>query len=96
MLRIVTSNKFLKDLKVAKSRGLDLSLLEEVVNKLANREKLEPKYHDHALSGKYSDFRECHVKPDWLLIYSLMMKSWNYFFLETVHILICFEINIFA
>ncbi len=71
MLRIVTSNKFLKDLKVAKSRGLDLSLLEEVVNKLANREKLEPKYHDHALSGKYSDFRECHVKPDWLLIYSI-------------------------
>ena len=71
MLRIVTSNKFLKDLKVAKSRGLDLSLLEEVVNKLANREKLEPKYHDHALSGRYSDFRECHVKPDWLLIYSI-------------------------
>lgn len=71
MLRIVTSNKFLKDLKVAKSRGLDLSLLEEVVNKLANREKLEPKYRDHALSGKYSDFRECHIKPDWLLIYSI-------------------------
>ena len=71
MLRIVTSNKFLKDLKVAKSRGFDLSLLEEVVNKLANREKLEPKYHDRALSGKYSDFRECHVKPDWLLIYSI-------------------------
>ena len=71
MLRIVTSNKFLKDIKVAKSRGLDLSLLEEVVNKLANREKLEPKYHDHALSGNYSDFRECHIKPDWLLIYSI-------------------------
>lgn len=46
-------------------------MLEIVVNKLANQEKLEPKYHDHALSGIYSDFRECHVKPDWLLIYSI-------------------------
>ena len=72
MLKIVTSNKFLKDLKVAKSRGMDLSLLQIVVEKLAKQEKLEPKYHDHALSGVYSDFRECHVKPDWLLIYSIV------------------------
>ena len=69
MLKIVPSNKFLKDLKVAKKRGLDLTLLKTVVDKLANQEELEPKYHDHALSGMYSDFRECHVKPDWLLIY---------------------------
>ena len=71
MLKIVTSNKFLKDLKIARNRGLDLSLLQEVVEKLARQEKLEPKYHDHALMGVYSDFRECHVKPDWLLIYSI-------------------------
>ena len=71
MLNIVTSNKFLKDLKVAKSRGLDLSLLNQVVTKLANKETLEPKYQDHALIGNYADFRECHIKPDWLLIYSV-------------------------
>ena len=71
MLKVVTSTKFLKDLKLAKSRGLDLSLLNEVVEKLARQEKLEEKYRDHALSGIYSDFRECHVKPDWLLIYSI-------------------------
>ena len=71
MLKIVTSKKFLKDLEKAKSRGLDLSLLQEVVEKLARQEKLDEKYHDHALKGIYSDFRECHVKPDWLLIYSI-------------------------
>ncbi len=71
MLKIVTSNKFLKDLKLAKKRGLDLAALNEVVNKLANKEKLEEKYKDHALKGEFQDFRECHVKPDWLLIYSI-------------------------
>ena len=71
MLSIVTSNQFLKDLKLAKKRGLDLACLNEVVNKLANKETLDPKYQDHALSGIYQDFRECHVKPDWLLIYSI-------------------------
>ena len=58
MLTIVRSNRFLKDLRLAKKRGLDLSSLEEVVNKLANQEKLDEKYHDHPLSGDYSDFRE--------------------------------------
>lgn len=71
MLKIVTSNKFLKDLKIAKKRGLDLSILTDVVNKLANQETLDPKYKDHALSGIYEDFRECHIKNDWLLIYSI-------------------------
>ena len=71
MLVIVRTNKFLKDLRLAKKRGLDLSLLDEVVTKLANQEKLEEKYHDHALSGDFSDFRECHIKPDWLLIYTI-------------------------
>ena len=71
MLKIVVSNKFLKDLKLAKKRGLDLSLLSEVVNKLANQEKLDARYHDHPLSGQYNDFRECHILPDWLLIYTI-------------------------
>ena len=71
MLKIITSNKFIKDLKIAKKRGLDLACLNEVVTKLANHQKLEPKYQDHALTGQYQDFRECHVQPDWLLIYTI-------------------------
>ena len=50
-------------------RGLDISLLDNVVEKIANKIELEEKYKDHALTGAYSGFKECHIKPDWLLIY---------------------------
>lgn len=83
MLVIVRTNKFLKDLRLAKKRGLDLSLLDEVVTKLANQEKLEEKYHDHALSGDFSDFRECHIKPDWLLIYTIDDEELELFLFRT-------------
>ena len=52
-----------------KKRGLDISLLDEVVDTLRQGKKLDDKYHDHALTGNYQGFRECHIKPDWLLIY---------------------------
>ena len=48
---------------------MDISLLEEVVDKLQNNIKLEDKYHDHELKGNFKGFRECHIQPDWLLIY---------------------------
>ncbi len=83
MLSIVKSNRFLKDLNLAKKRGLDLSSLEEVVNKLANQEVLDERYHDHALSGDYSDFRECHIKPDWLLIYTIDDEELELFLFRT-------------
>ena len=83
MLVIVRTNKFLKDLRLAKKRGLDLSLLDEVITKLANQEKLEEKYHDHALSGDFSDFRECHIKPDWLLIYTIDDEELELFLFRT-------------
>lgn len=83
MLVIVRTNKFLKDLRLAKKRGLDLSLLDEVITKLANQEKLEDKYHDHALSGAFSDFRECHIKPDWLLIYTIDDEELELFLFRT-------------
>lgn len=69
MLDIVMSNRFRKDLKLAQKRGLDLNLLDDVVNMIANNEVLPPKYKDHALIGDYANFRECHIKPDWLLVY---------------------------
>ena len=72
MLRIVPSNKFKKHLKLAVKRGYDIKLLENVVNRLANEEPLDPKYKDHTLSGDYSGFRECHITPDWLLVYQVI------------------------
>lgn len=68
-LDIVASNKFRKDLKLAKKRGLKLEKLEAVVETLANQIPLDAKYRDHPLSGNYANFRECHIEPDWLLIY---------------------------
>lgn len=50
-------------------RGLDISLLDKVIERLAQGEALEEKYKDHALTGNFVGFRECHIKPDWLLIY---------------------------
>lgn len=54
-----------------KKRGLDLSLLDEIVDKLRLGIPLEEKHRDHELTGEYAGFRECHIKPDWLLIYLL-------------------------
>ena len=58
-----------KSLKLAKKRGLDLTLLDKVITMLQNDIPLEEKYRDHELKGKYQGFRECHIQPDWLLIY---------------------------
>ena len=69
-LRVVWTNKFKKDYKSAIKRGLDIKKLDEVIFMLANGTSLLPKHHDHALSGDYKDFRECHIEPDWLLIYA--------------------------
>lgn len=71
MLDIVVSNQFKKDLKLAKKRGLKISRLQEVVNMLANQQSLDEKYRDHSLSGNYIGFRECHIEPDWLLVYCI-------------------------
>ena len=66
---LILTGKFKKSLKLARKRGLDLSLLENVVTMLQNNIPLEEKYRDHELKGKYRGFRECHIQPDWLLIY---------------------------
>lgn len=66
---LVLTGKFKKGLKLAKKRGLDLKLLEDIVDKLQNGIPLEEKYRDHELKGKFKGFRECHIQPDWLLLY---------------------------
>lgn len=63
------TGQFKKDLKLAKKQGKNLDKLFDVVERLANGEVLEAKYRDHDLSGDYKGCRECHIDPDWLLIY---------------------------
>lgn len=66
---LVLTGKFKKGLKLAKKRGLDIKLLEDIVDKLQNGIPLEEKHRDHELKGKFKGFRECHIQPDWLLMY---------------------------
>lgn len=66
---LALSGKFKKDLKAAKRRGLDISLLDSVVDKLLQGIALDKKYKDHPLRGNWDGFRECHIQSNWLLIY---------------------------
>jgi mRNA interferase YafQ len=63
------SAPFRRDYKKAKKQGKDIGLLREIIGKLANDEPLDEKHRDHALSGNWKGHRECHVTPDWLLVY---------------------------
>lgn len=71
MYDIEVTNRYLKDLKLARRRNLDEQKLNEVIATLAKGEKLPEKNHDHVLIGDYHGCRECHISPDWLLIYSI-------------------------
>lgn len=63
------TSRFQKDLKLIVKRGYDTAKLSEVVKLLANGEELPAQYKDHPLKGNYIGCRECHIQPDWLLIY---------------------------
>lgn len=66
------TNKFSKDLKLMKKRGYNISLLKEIVEILADGKKLPEKNRDHNLVEEYKGYRECHITPDWLLIYKIV------------------------
>lgn len=83
MLKIVQSNRFKKDLELAKKRGFVLSILLKVVNMLANKEPLPLIFKDHLLNDEYSNFRECHIKPNWLLIYYIDDEELELFLVRT-------------
>ena len=68
---VKNTTQFKKDYKLAKRRNLNLDLLKNIVTKLANGEPLDDKHHDHALSGDWIGHRECHIIPDWLLVYRI-------------------------
>ena len=69
--KISQTTQFKKDLKQAIKRGYDITLISNVVDTLIRDEKLATKYKDHALAGNYKGCRECHIAPDWLLVYEL-------------------------
>jgi len=71
MLELKLTSKYKKDRKLMKKQGRDLSQLLSIIEKLQKREPLDPKHHDHPLKGDYNGFRECHIDPDWLLIYGI-------------------------
>ena len=69
MLPIRPTAQFKKDLKRAKRQNRDLEHVKLVLAKLSKMTSLNPRYKDHKLKGMWRDFRECHIEPDWLLIY---------------------------
>lgn len=71
MLKVRYSAKFKKDFKLVVKRGYDTKLFEDVVSLLREQNPLPERYSDHSLSGKYVGHRECHITPDWLLIYKI-------------------------
>ena len=68
---IRNTTQFKKDYKLAKRRGMNITLLKDIVTKLANGEPLDARHKDHPLSGDWIGHRECHIQPDWLLIYRI-------------------------
>ena len=69
MLTPVFENNLKKDIKRLQKRGKNLHKLKTLIDKLLNNQELETKYKDHALSGNWKGYRDCHIEPDWLLIY---------------------------
>ena len=71
MLRAIATSQFRKDYKRAIKRGKDIAKLDDIIRKLATGEPLDIRHRDHALVGNWASFRECHIEPDWLLIYRI-------------------------
>lgn len=71
MLTPIFENTFKKDIKRLQKRGKNLNKLKTVIDKLLDNQELETKYKDHALSGNWKGYRDCHIEPDWLLIYKI-------------------------
>ena len=69
MLSFVYSSQFKKDMRLAKKRGKDLTKIKSLMNLILMGETLSPRHREHWLEGSYVGRRECHVEPDWLLVY---------------------------
>ena len=69
--RIERTTQFKRDFKLAEKQGMDMTKLADVVRILSDGEMLPREYLDHELQGKYKGYRECHIEPDWLLLYKI-------------------------
>ena len=75
MYKIVYTNRMKKDAKSMKKRGKDMNKLVNVLSLLVNGVPLPAQYRDHSLTGNLHDFRECHIEPDWLLMYQIYQDT---------------------
>lgn len=83
MLEVIPSKRFKKEIKLAQKRGLDIKALQMIIEKLAKKQKLDDKYKNHFLHGKYEGYCECHIQPDWLLIYKIDQNELFLYLLRT-------------
>lgn len=83
MLTIRYQTAFKRDYKRVKKRGYDMKLLEKVITLLAQEQELPAEYKDHSLSGDYKGCRECHISPDWLLVYELSKQELTLYLTRT-------------
>jgi mRNA interferase YafQ len=72
MLKLAFAARMKRDIKRMRKRGKDMMKLDAALRILVSEQILPEKYHDHPLKGEYRDFRECHIEPDWLLIYKII------------------------
>ena len=70
-MNLIYTTQFKKDFKRVSNQGKEISKLELVIDTLLSNKKLESKYRDHQLIGKWKNHRDCHIEPDWILIYRL-------------------------
>lgn len=75
MLIPTRTSQFKRDVKLAEKRGKKMSLLKKIMVLLVKEKPLESKHRDHKLTGNYKTHRECHIEPDWLLIYRTTIKE---------------------
>ena len=74
-MNIHYTTQFKRDFKKIKKQNKDLSKLRTVIENIAAGQSLEPKYHDHQLSGNWKGHRDCHIEPDWILIYRITVDD---------------------
>jgi len=71
MLNLAFTHQYLRDLELMKRRNLPKSELDEVIKLLLEQKPLLPKHKDHPLKGNFAGYRECHIRPNWLLMYKI-------------------------
>ncbi len=74
-MNLVYTSQFKKDFKRVSKQGKDLEKLEFIIETLLSKKILDPKFKDHPLSGKWKNHRDCHIEPDWVLIYQITSDS---------------------